>query len=101
MSVRNLDVLFNPGSSALIGASRTPRSVGAVPARYRRNQEMLHQVPPSVPDAFRPDPDRAAAVIERAANERRDWLFEAEAKDVLDAYGIPVVPTRVVSTPDE
>jgi acetyltransferase len=33
MSVRNLDVLFHPRSVALIGASKAPRSVGAVLAR--------------------------------------------------------------------
>ncbi|SFH82324.1 bifunctional acetate--CoA ligase family protein/GNAT family N-acetyltransferase [Modicisalibacter xianhensis] len=33
MSIRNLDVLFNPSSIALIGASNRPGSVGAVLAR--------------------------------------------------------------------
>ena len=33
MSVRNLDVLFHPRSIALVGASKQPRSVGAVLAR--------------------------------------------------------------------
>jgi acetyltransferase len=33
MSVRNLEILFNPASIALIGASRQPRSVGSVVAK--------------------------------------------------------------------
>ena len=33
MTIRNLDRLFSPESVALIGASRTPGSVGAVLAR--------------------------------------------------------------------
>jgi hypothetical protein len=33
MSIRNLDILFQPRSIALVGASRQPRSVGAVLAR--------------------------------------------------------------------
>ncbi len=33
MSTRNFDALFRPGSIALIGASKTPSSVGAVLAR--------------------------------------------------------------------
>src|SRR3990172_2811359 len=33
MTIRNLDRVFKPASVALIGASRTPRSVGAVLAR--------------------------------------------------------------------
>ena len=33
MSIRNLDVLFRPRSVALSGASKQPRSVGAVLAQ--------------------------------------------------------------------
>ena len=33
MTIRNLDYLFKPRSIALIGASKTPSSVGAVLAR--------------------------------------------------------------------
>jgi acetyltransferase len=69
--------------------------------RYRRNQEMLHQVPPSIPDTFRPDAARADAVLGRALDEGRSWLTEVEAKEILGAYGIPAVATSVVGTPDE
>jgi acetyltransferase len=69
--------------------------------RYRRNQEMLRQVPPSIAEAFEPDTEGAKAILERALDERRRWLTEVEAKDVLSAYGIPVVPTTVVASPDE
>jgi acetyltransferase len=69
--------------------------------RYRRNQEMLHQVPPSIAEAFHPDIPRAQAVLHHAQDEKRAWLTEVEAKEVLDAYGIPVVPTTVVTAPDE
>ena len=33
MSIRNLDILFHPRSIVLVGASKQPRSVGAVLAR--------------------------------------------------------------------
>ena len=69
--------------------------------RYRRNQEMLRQVPPSTPEAFEPEVRRAKAVIERALGQGQPWLTEVEAKEVLAAYGIPVVPTTVVESPDE
>jgi len=69
--------------------------------RYRRHQDMLRQVPPSIAESFEPDIPRAQAVIEKALNEERAWLSEVEAKDVLDAYAIPVVPTTVVTAPDE
>ena len=35
--------------------------------------------------------------IDRALNEQREWLSEAEAKCVLAAYGVPVVETRVAN----
>ncbi len=69
--------------------------------RYRRNQEMLQQVPPSIPDDFEAHPERAQAILGRALTAGRTWLTEVEAKDVLAAYGIPVVPTTVVTSPDE
>ena len=69
--------------------------------RYRRNQEMLRQVPPSIAEAFRPDVQRAQTILDRSRHENRAWLTEVEAKVVLDAYGIPVVPTTVVTSPDE
>ena len=35
------------------------------------------------------------------SGEGRPWLTEVEAKEVLAAYGIPVVPTTVVTSPEE
>ncbi len=69
--------------------------------QYRRNQEILTQVPPSAPTDFTPTPGAARSVIEKALLERRELLTEPEAKQVLAAYGIPVVETRVVKNPDE
>jgi acetyltransferase len=69
--------------------------------RYRRNQEMLRQVPPSIPESFVPDVARARALLAAALAEGRPWLGEVEAQDVLAAYGIPVVPTRVARDPEE
>ena len=69
--------------------------------RYRRNQEMLRQVPPSIPEVFEPEAERAKAVLKRALGGGRPWLTEVEAKEVLAAYGIPVVPATVVASPDE
>jgi acetyltransferase len=69
--------------------------------RYRRNQELLQQVPPSIPDDFEPHPEQAQAILARAFDQGRTWLTEVEAKNVLAAYAIPVVPTTVVTSPDE
>ncbi|MCA8933649.1 MAG: bifunctional acetate--CoA ligase family protein/GNAT family N-acetyltransferase, partial [Rhodospirillaceae bacterium] len=68
---------------------------------YKRNQELLLQTPPSIPDDFKPDTARAERLILDALADDRVWLTEPEAKAVLDAYGIPVVATRSVATPQD
>ncbi|WP_207455567.1 bifunctional acetate--CoA ligase family protein/GNAT family N-acetyltransferase [Azospirillum sp. SYSU D00513] len=68
---------------------------------YRRNQELLMETPPSVPQEFLPDSAAVNAIVGRAMAEGREWLTEYEAKQVLAAYGIPVVDTRRVATPEE
>ncbi|MCK4342808.1 MAG: GNAT family N-acetyltransferase [Phycisphaerae bacterium] len=69
--------------------------------RYRRNQQILTEVPPSAPTDFTPTPSVARAVVETTLAENRELLTEPEAKQVLAAYGIPVVETRVAAAPDE
>lgn len=68
---------------------------------YRRNQEALTQTPQSVPEAFEPDAKAAAALIGAALADHREWLTEPEAKRLLVAYGIPVVPTHIAKDPAE
>jgi acetyltransferase len=67
---------------------------------YRRGHEALMETPASIPSEFSPDVRRARVPVERALGEARAWLGEAEAKEVLAAYGVPVVPTRVAATPE-
>ena len=67
---------------------------------YQRSQEMLLETPPSVPEDFSPDSARARKIIEEALHNDRTWLTEPEAKDVLSAYGVPVVTTRTAETPE-
>jgi acetyltransferase len=66
-------------------------------ARYRRNQKLLMETPPALPQDFAPDPVAAKAVIAAALAEGRTMLTEPEAKQVLEAYRIPVVRTRSVA----
>lgn len=68
---------------------------------HRRNQEALLQTPPALAKGLAPDIGRARAIAARALAEGREWLGEAEAKELLDAYGVPVVPTRLAASPDE
>jgi len=59
---------------------------------WRRNQEVLREAPTASENPV-PDLGTAHAVIERAISESREWLSEAEAKQVLAAYGVPVMRT--------
>ena len=68
--------------------------------RYRRHQDMLMETPPSAPDSQAPANQAARTVIASALRDGRDWLTEPEGKAVLEAYGIPVVPTRPAATPE-
>jgi len=68
---------------------------------YRRSQASLMETPPSVPVEFAPHPERARAIFRHARDQGRDWLSEPEAKEVLSAYGVPVVPTHRAATPEQ
>ncbi len=65
---------------------------------YRRNQEMLMETPPSVPELFYRDVDAAKRVVQGALAEGRSWLTEPQVEAVLVAYGLPSVPNRVART---
>ena len=69
-------------------ASCTSSSIAAASARSQRT-------PPSVPEA-RSDTKLVRAIVHGALAEKREILTEPEAKRVLAAYGIPVVPTEIV-----
>lgn len=67
---------------------------------HHRAQAALLRTPPA--GSRNPaDRQRAAAAIREALDKGRDSLTEWEAKTVLAAYGIPVVPTYTVRRADE
>ena len=62
---------------------------------YDRNQAMLMETPPSMPEHFAPNQTAARLTIESAMAAGREELSEPEAKAILACYGIPVVETRI------
>ena len=70
--------------------------------RYARAQEELMRTPPSLPDGSEGRSRRRPhATIKAAIAAGRSVLSEVEAKALLAAYGIPVVPTEVARDPAE
>lgn len=63
---------------------------------YRRNQAQLMEAPPAARAQVSVDQATVRAVVRDVLAQGRELLTEAEAKQVLSAYGIPVVPTRTV-----
>ncbi|MGA7799250.1 MAG: bifunctional acetate--CoA ligase family protein/GNAT family N-acetyltransferase [Gammaproteobacteria bacterium] len=60
-------------------------------ANYRRNQQLLMQVPgPLAPYRSEPDIEGARLIMEEALGEGRNTLTTLESKAVLHAFGIPV-----------
>jgi acetyltransferase len=68
---------------------------------YQRNQATLMETPPSLSEELEPDTAGVQAIIARVLAEGRSWLSEIEGKEVLAAYGVPVAPTRLATTPKE
>jgi len=69
--------------------------------QYKRNQALLMETPPSLPEAFTPDVAAAKAVIAAARADGRYTLNEYEAMRLLAAYHIPTVETLLAHSPDE
>jgi acetyltransferase len=68
--------------------------------KYSYNLRALYETPAlTSTDAI--DPAGAAQIIETARLAGRSILTEFESKQVLKAYGIPVVDTRLAGTADE
>ena len=70
-------------------------------AEFARNQQQLRHVPnPREGAGTAPDRATAGAVFAAARAAGQAWLDPIEVKTVLNAYNIPTVRSRVVTTPD-
>lgn len=68
--------------------------------RYEAGQKQLMETPPALPHTMNFDANAARTIINKTLEAGRTLLTEAEAKDVLRAYGIPVAETINAKTPD-
>jgi acetyltransferase len=68
---------------------------------YSRAQQLLMRTPPSLPKDLEFDGAKAASTIRAMLDAKRSVMSEVEAKDLLIAYGIPVVPTVIASGPKQ
>jgi acetyltransferase len=71
--------------------------------RYSYNLRGLYETPSLAEDVSAGDTSRevVAALVGRVRESGRTTLTETESKQILAAYGIPVVETRVARSPDE
>lgn len=93
-AVKQARQLFQDADIASFDTPEQAISAFAMLQRYRRNQAELMEAPPALPAALRPDTATIRALVLDALASGREMLTEPEAKAVLDACHIPVVPTR-------
>jgi len=69
--------------------------------RYDYNLKLLHETPEAILKDFVPDTARTRGIIEAAISENRRVLHLIEVKEILDAYGIPIVETVRTTCEDD
>ncbi len=70
--------------------------------RYSHNLDLLYETPSlSVEPEARSERKRASSLLASARKAGHTVLSEAESKDILSAYAIPVVETRIAQTVDD
>jgi len=62
--------------------------------RYDYNLKLLQETPEAILRDFVPDKEKTKRIIETAIRENRHVLHLTEVKEILDAYGIPIVYTE-------
>lgn len=95
-AVHEARTLFQQAGIATYDTPEQAVSAFAMLDTYRQNQELLMEAPPAATAAAW-NPAAVRGPIDAALAAGREWLNEAEAKAVLAACGVPVVPTLVVA----
>jgi acyl-CoA synthetase (NDP forming) len=79
-----------------------PESAARALGRVADRAAWLRRAQGAVPTLDRVDRARAEAVVERALEGLDDmWLDPAATRELLDAYGLPLVPERVATSVDD
>ena len=85
-----------------VAAFGYPESAARALGRAAERADWLRRPLGSVPEVEGVDTDAALAVVERALGDPDGrWLEPSEARALLLAYGIPLVPEHVASSADE
>ncbi len=85
-----------------VAAFAYPESAARALGRAAERAEWLRQPAGALPELERVDRAAAEALVQEALGEAGDrWLGAAEARALLDAYGIPLVPERVVDSVED
>jgi len=88
--------------SRSVAAFAYPESAARALGRTAERADWLRRPHGAVPVLERIDRDAAHAIAERALELAEDsWLDPSSARELLLAYGIPLVPERVAATPEE
>ncbi len=66
--------------------------------QYTKSLATLYETPADILPQFTPDRDRVKQIFLEVSRQERSTLTEIEAKDVLEAYGIPVVKTVLATS---
>ncbi|HEY5646174.1 MAG TPA: acetate--CoA ligase family protein, partial [Pseudomonadales bacterium] len=69
---------------------------------FVRNQQLLMETPPSVPEMFEPDSSSVRRLLdERLQGGWSGWLDQLDVEQVLVAYGIESVRSTIAGSPQE
>jgi len=69
--------------------------------RYDYNLKLLQETPEAILRDFTPDTEKVRGILELAISEGRRVLHLTEVRNILDAYGIPVVETIKTTCEDD
>ena len=85
-----------------VAAFGYPESAAQALGRAAERADWLRRPHGAVPDVEDIDRETAHRVIERSLDRADDsWLDPAEVRELLLAYGVPLVPELLAHTPDE